>query len=74
MGLHNVKIWVDKSDSSVLIYTAMTHYIPWYKRLRNAFKYVLGSDNRFVDYQETFMSTKDFTKKMKEILEYVDEL
>lgn len=73
IGLHTVKICVDNSDSSVLIYTGMSHFIPWYKRLRNAYKYVLGTDNTYVDYQETYMHTEDFTKKMKEIINFCEE-
>lgn len=76
IGLHDVKFQVsfdEKFGDDVCIYTSMCHYIPWYKRLYNAAKYVLGIDNTFVDYVETMVDSKTFVDTMDEICNYIEE-
>lgn len=70
---HNTKVWVDKENDEVLIYASLNHYLPWYKRLPVAFKYLLGIDNTFVQYEETFMSVDKYTKVLNEIKNFLEE-
>mgnify|MGYP000648674256 CR=1 FL=1 len=73
IGLHNVKVWIDKEDNDVAIYTSMNHYLPWYKRLVNAVRYTFGCDNTFIDYQETMVSLDKFTEVVQDITNYCKE-
>ena len=68
---HVTKVWVDKEDETVCIYSSLDHYLPWYKRVIPAVKYVLGIDNTFVHYKETYMDTRDFIKTIMDIKDFI---
>lgn len=65
IGLHSVKAQVD--GEHIYIYTSMNHWLPWYKRLGVAIKYILGIDNTYCDYHETVLEYNEFFKIVDEI-------
>ena len=67
---HVTKVWVDKEEDDVCIYSSLNHYLPWYKRVLPAIKYLLGVDNTFIHYKETFMSIDNFNKQLEKISTY----
>lgn len=71
---HTTDILIDKEHKEVLIYASLNHYLPWYKRLLPAIRYVLGIDNTFVMYNESYLTLDDFNLKITEIKEYLEEM
>ena len=70
---HVVKVWVDKEDMDVCLYASLNHYLPWYKRLLPAVKYLFGIDNTFIHYQETLMNLDSFVEQCNEIGSFIEE-
>ncbi len=44
------------------INTGLNHYLPWYKRLLVAIRYVLGIDNTFYAYVESTLDKQEVQK------------
>lgn len=57
---HLVILEFDEQDwkDTVTIGLYMNHYLPWYKRLVNAVKYVFGIDNTYQHYVEAMYNKK----------------
>ena len=70
---HNTKVLVDKDNDEVLLYASLNHYLPWYKRLLPAVKYLFGIDNTFVQYTETYMNVEEYKKVLNEINKHLEE-
>lgn len=59
---HDVEFhyWPDKETGDTLaIATGLHHFNSFWKRLRNAFKYVFGLDNTYVFYTETCLNKQE---------------
>lgn len=62
----------NRLHDSLYFYTQMNHYLPWYKRLVNAVRYVVGYESKWIHWSETLLSHKDAIR-LKELLEeYID--
>jgi len=72
LGLHSSKVWIDMEDEEVLIYTSMVHYLPWYKKVIPAIKYITGIDNTHVDYMETYLTLEDFKGKLNDMKGFIE--
>jgi len=70
---HVTKVWIDKEDGDVCIYSSLNHYLPWYKRVLPSIKYLFGIDNTFIHYKETFQNVGEFKAQVKEIVDYLEE-
>lgn len=66
---HQVILDFDPEEREVMIYTQMKNYLPWYKRLLAAFKYVFLLDTTRIDYVEALVSSK---KELEMIRDFFD--
>jgi len=53
--------WEDDPNTNLIVETRMSHFLPWYRRIALAFKYVLGLDTT-CQYSETIIPPETFPK------------
>ena len=74
---HDMFVWRDDPDTveveeDIYVHTGMNHYLPWYKRLVIAFKYILGIDNTNCIYSESYINVEDASKLIDILKTYVN--
>lgn len=51
------------------VHSQLNHYLPWYKRIPLAFRYLFGIDNTFCHYIETLLTVD----QVKELATWLDK-
>jgi len=68
---HVLRVEIDEDFKCVVFTTYLDHYLPWYKRIIVAIRYVLGFEpSQYGHFSETLLKDED-TKKLIELLESV---
>lgn len=65
--------WGDHLDGTCIISTSMNHYQGFFKRIRTAFKYILGIDNNGIHYVETIVNIKDLKEAVDKLYDMSGE-
>ena len=60
--------------STLTIHTGLNHYLPMWRRLPVAIKYVLGIDNTYCTYTETSLSDKSISDLQDFIGKVVEDM
>ncbi len=73
---HNVSIYYDDEymhldGGEIYISTSLCHYMPWYRRIKLAFMYVLGVESQACFYKETVISKDKFIELIDQIKEEI---
>lgn len=55
------------------MYAELNHYLPWYKRLVLAWKYIRGTNNKNCHHTETYITNEQEVVKMRDYLNEVLE-
>jgi hypothetical protein len=61
----------EDDDGFISLNLALNHFLPWYKRVVVACKYVLGLDNTYFHYVELVIR-KD-SEDVKQLMEFLNE-
>jgi len=64
---HNFFVLYDRTDDEVTVQVKLNHWLPWYKRVWVALKYILGVTTNSGDYDEVLLSVED-RKKLAGVL------
>lgn len=70
---HQVILDFDQEEQEVMIYTQMKNYLPWYKRLIAAFKYVFLLDTTRIDYVEALVSSKAELESIRDFFDHASK-
>jgi hypothetical protein len=60
--LIDYKFFGDEWTDMICVGAAMNHYLPWYKRMGIAFKYLFGIDNTYCHYVESLYDKETAVK------------
>ncbi len=66
---HLIKFYVDVEDGDVCLDVHLANWIPWYKRIWRAVKYVFGYKSKYGDFDSVILKDEDVLKII-ELLNY----
>lgn len=67
---HLTRLVLSEDFEDVIVGSGLNHYLPWYKRLTIAVKYVLGIDNTHCQYTESVVSKEEMVR----LSEWIDNV
>jgi len=70
---HNVRFEVDNEIGTISISVPLNHWLPWWKRLLLAIKYVFGKTERYGHYDTVQLNPNDY-EKIKTILDQSENI
>ncbi len=70
---HNVRFEVDNEIGTISISVPLNHWLPWWKRIWLAIKYVFGKTQRYGHYDTIQLNPNDY-EKIKTILDQSEKI
>lgn len=65
---HTLRFNLDSTDGHIYISTHLTHFLPWYKRVLQAVKYIFGYHSKYGHFDCTELKPNEYSK-LKELLD-----
>ena len=69
---HNIRFEVDEEMGHIAISVPLNHWLPWWKRLWLAVKYVLKQTERYGHYDTVMLNPNDYGK-IRELLDISEQ-
>ena len=69
---HDRYVWGGIVDEDFSLHVQMSHYIPWYKRILVAIRYILGMEVKNYHYAETLLSVEEAERLRDSLNKYID--
>ncbi len=66
---HLIRFNLDKDDGEVFLDTHLNQYLPWYRRIAIAWRYIFGRIDKFGHYDCTMLKPED-TKRIMDLLQH----